>query len=43
MANILVYVSGRYIISPQEEECKCGKVSAWRIIIVSGFTIMGWH
>ena len=43
MYNILGDVSSWYRMSPQKEECSCGKVYAWGILIVRGFTIMGWH
>ena len=43
MGNILGYLSSWYIMSPQEEKCNCGEVSAWGLLIGSGFTIMGWN
>ena len=43
MDILLGYVSVWYRIFPQEEECKCGVVSARGILILSGFSIMGWY
>ena len=43
MDNILVNVSGWYSIFHQGEDYNCGMVSSWGLLIVSGFTIIGWY